>query len=145
MISKRIQAVQPAATLAMSRMAKDMQAQGIDVINLGVGESDFQTPDNITQAAIKAIENHQTSFYTPTSGLNALKSAIVSQVKTRYAADILIDNVTVTTGAKLSLFALMQVLLNPGDNVVSAAPLWVSYVEQIKLASGKLQIGRAHV
>lgn len=138
MISKRIQAVQPAATLAMSRMAKDMQAQGIDVINLGVGESDFQTPDNITQAAIKAIENHQTSFYTPTSGLNALKSAIVSQVKTRYAADILIDNVTVTTGAKLSLFALMQVLLNPGDNVVSAAPLWVSYVEQIKLASGKL-------
>ena len=70
MISERAQSVEAAATLAMSRLAKEMQAQGIDVINLGVGESDFQTPEHIAQAAIAAIQAHQTSFYTPTSGLN---------------------------------------------------------------------------
>ena len=139
MISERAQAVEAAATLAMSRLAKAMQADGIDVINLGVGESDFQTPEHIAQAAIAAIEAHQTSFYTPTSGLDALKQAIVDHVQQRYDATIARNNVTVTTGAKLSLYALMQVLLNPGDVVVAAAPLWVSYVEQIKLAGGQLQ------
>lgn len=139
MISERAQAVQPAATLAMSRLAKEMQADGIDVINLGVGESDFQTPEHIAQAAIAAIQAHQTSFYTPTSGLNALKQAIVDQMAQRYDAALGLNNVTVTTGAKLSLYALMQVLLNPDDVVVAAAPLWVSYVEQIKLAGGQLQ------
>ena len=116
MISERAQAVEAAATLAMSRLAKEMQAQGIDVINLGVGESDFQTPEHIAQAAISAIQAHQTSFYTPTSGLDTLKQAIVDDVKQRYDATITRNNVTVTTGAKLSLYALMQVLLNPDDD-----------------------------
>ena len=138
MISERAKTVEAAATLAMSKLAKDMQANGIDVINLGVGESNFQTPKHIAQAAIQAIQAEQTSFYTPTSGIKALKQAIVDQVKQRFDADIALNNVTVTTGAKLSLYALMQVLVNPGDIVVAAAPLWVSYVEQIKLAGGIL-------
>lgn len=138
MISERAKTVEAAATLAMSKLAKDMQANGIDVINLGVGESNFQTPKHIAQAAIQAIQSEQTSFYTPTSGIGALKQAIVDQVKQRFDAKIALNNVTVTTGAKLSLYALMQVLVNPGDTVVAAAPLWVSYVEQIKLAGGIL-------
>lgn len=136
MISKKAAQVQPAATLAMSGLAKDMQADGIDVINLGVGESDFQTPKHIAEAAISAIKLNKTSFYTPTSGVKELKQAIVNQVAQRYHADIALNNVTVTTGAKLSLYVLMQTLLNPNDIVVAAAPLWVSYIEQIKLAGG---------
>ncbi|MBZ6001103.1 MAG: pyridoxal phosphate-dependent aminotransferase [Leuconostoc gelidum] len=136
MISEKAKAVQPAATLAMSKLAKDMQAEGIDVINLGVGESDFQTPKHIAEAAISAIESNKTSFYTPTSGVKELKQAIVNQVAKRYQASIELKNVTVTTGAKLSLYVLMQTLLNPNDIVVAAAPLWVSYIEQIKLAGG---------
>ena len=136
MISEKAKAVQPAATLAMSKLAKDMQAEGIDVINLGVGESDFQTPKHIAEAAVSAIESNKTSFYTPTSGVKELKQAIVNQVAKRYQASIELKNVTVTTGAKLSLYVLMQTLLNPNDIVVAAAPLWVSYIEQIKLAGG---------
>ncbi len=136
MISEKAKAVQPAATLAMSKLAKDMQAEGIDVINLGVGESDFQTPKHIAEAAISAIESNKTSFYTPTSGVKELKQAIVNQVAKRYQASIELKNVTVTTGAKLSLYVLMQTLLNPNDIVVAATPLWVSYIEQIKLAGG---------
>ncbi|MGO3317712.1 MAG: pyridoxal phosphate-dependent aminotransferase [Leuconostoc carnosum] len=144
MISKRAQAISPAATLAMSKLAKDMQTDGIDVINLGVGESDFQTPENITTAAIAAIQADKTSFYTPAGGLDELKQAIVDDVKRRYDAVIARNNVVVTTGAKLSLYALMQVLINPNDVVVSAAPLWVSYVEQIKLAGGQLKTIQAN-
>lgn len=140
MISERAKKVEAAATLAMSKLAKDMQAKGIDVINLGVGESNFQTPKHIAQAAISAIQSEKTSFYTPTSGITILKQAIIDQVKQRFDADIALNNVTVTTGAKLSLYALMQVLVNPEDIVVAAAPLWVSYVEQIKLAGGRLHI-----
>ncbi|CAM3062877.1 pyridoxal phosphate-dependent aminotransferase [Leuconostoc gasicomitatum] len=136
MVSEKAKAVQPAATLAMSKLAKDMQAEGIDVINLGVGESDFQTPKHIAEAAVSAIESNKTSFYTPTSGVKELKQAIVNQVAKRYQASIELKNVTVTTGAKLSLYVLMQTLLNPNDIVVAAAPLWVSYIEQIKLAGG---------
>ena len=136
MVSEKARAVQPAATLAMSKLAKDMQAEGIDVINLGVGESDFQTPKHIAEAAISAIESNKTSFYTPTSGVKELKQAIVNQVAKRYQASIELKNVTVTTGAKLSLYVLMQTLLNPNDIVVAATPLWVSYIEQIKLAGG---------
>ena len=136
MVSEKAKAVQPAATLAMSKLAKDMQAEGIDVINLGVGESDFQTPKHIAEAAISAIESNKTSFYTPTSGVKEFKQAIVNQVAKRYQASIELKNVTVTTGAKLSLYVLMQTLLNPNDIVVAATPLWVSYIEQIKLAGG---------
>lgn len=136
--SNRVNAITASPTLVMNGLAKQMQAEGIDVINLGVGEPDFQTPKNISDAAIEAIQAQKTSFYTPASGLPALKQAIVENVSQRYEAAITTQNVSVTTGAKLSLYVLMQVLLNPGDTVVTAAPEWVSYVEQIKLAGGEL-------
>ncbi|MFT8539580.1 MAG: pyridoxal phosphate-dependent aminotransferase [Leuconostoc mesenteroides] len=136
--SNRVNAITASPTLAMNGLAKQMQEEGIDVINLGVGEPDFQTPKNISDAAIEAIQAQKTSFYTPASGLPALKQAIVENVSKRYEAAITTQNVSVTTGAKLSLYVLMQVLLNPGDTVVTAAPEWVSYVEQIKLAGGEL-------
>ncbi|QEA58520.1 pyridoxal phosphate-dependent aminotransferase [Leuconostoc koreense] len=136
--SNRVAAITASPTLAMNALAKQMQAEGIDVINLGVGEPDFQTPKNISDAAIEAIQAQKTSFYTPASGLLGLKQAIVKNVDQRYKSGITTQNVSVTTGAKLSLYVLMQVLLNPGDAVVTAAPEWVSYVEQIKLAGGEL-------
>ncbi|MGO0154109.1 pyridoxal phosphate-dependent aminotransferase [Leuconostoc mesenteroides] len=136
--SNRVAAITASPTLAMNALAKQMQTDGIDVINLGVGEPDFQTPKNISDAAIEAIQAQKTSFYTPASGLLALKQAIVENVAQRYKSGITTQNVSVTTGAKLSLYVLMQVLLNPGDAVVTAAPEWVSYVEQIKLAGGEL-------
>lgn len=138
-LSKRISELTPSPTLAMNKKAKEMQAEGIDIINLGVGEPDFQTPDEIAEGAIQAIQAQKTSFYTATSGITELKSAIVSTVKTRYNATISPQNVTVTTGGKLSLYALMQTLLDPGDSVVTAAPYWVSYQEQVKLAGGFLE------
>lgn len=138
-LSKRISELTPSPTLAMNKQAKEMQAEGIDIINLGVGEPDFQTPDEIAEGAIQAIQAQKTSFYTATSGITELKSAIVSTVKTRYNATISPQNVTVTTGGKLSLYALMQTLLDPGDSVVTAAPYWVSYQEQVKLAGGLLE------
>ncbi len=138
-LSKRISELTPSPTLAMNKKAKEMQAEGIDIINLGVGEPDFQTPDEIAEGAIQAIQAQKTSFYTATSGITELKSAIVSTVKTRYNATISPRNVTVTTGGKLSLYALMQTLLDPGDSVVTAAPYWVSYQEQVKLAGGLLE------
>lgn len=138
-LSKRISELTPSPTLAMNKKAKEMQAEGIDIINLGVGEPDFQTPDEIAEGAIQAIQAQKTSFYTATSGITELKSAIVSTVKTRYNATISPRNVTVTTGGKLSLYALMQTLLDPGDSVVTAAPYWVSYQEQVKLAGGFLE------
>lgn len=138
-LSKRISELTPSPTLAMNKKAKEMQAEGIDIINLGVGEPDFQTPDEIAEGAIQAIQAQKTSFYTATSGITELKSAIVSTVKDRYNATISPQNVTVTTGGKLSLYALMQTLLDPGDSVVTAAPYWVSYQEQVKLAGGLLE------
>lgn len=138
-LSKRISELTPSPTLAMNKKAKEMQAEGIDIINLGVGEPDFQTPDEIAEGAIQAIQAQKTSFYTATSGITELKSAIVSTVKDRYNATISPQNVTVTTGGKLSLYALMQTLLDPGDSVVTAAPYWVSYQEQVKLAGGFLE------
>lgn len=135
-LSQRVQAVTPSPTLVVSRKAKEMQAQGIDVINLGMGEPDFPTPGHIDEGAIEAIETDKTSFYTAASGMPELRQAIAARMSQRYGADLTADNVTVTTGAKLSLYVLMQTLVNPGDWVVTARPQWVSYVEQVKLAGG---------
>lgn len=134
--SKRTQAVQPSATLAVSKKAKQMAAEGIDVINLGVGEPDFTTPKAISEAAIEAIEGGQTSFYTPVGGILPLREAIAEQMTEKTGQVLSPNQVTVTSGAKLSLYTIMQVLLNPGDQVVMPEPYWVSYVEQVRLAGG---------
>lgn len=134
--SKRAQAVQPSATLAVSKKAKQMASEGIDVINLGVGEPDFTTPKAISEAAIEAIEGGQTSFYTPVGGILPLREAIAEQTTKKTGQALSPSQVTVTSGAKLSLYTIMQVLLNPGDQVVMPEPYWVSYVEQVRLAGG---------
>ncbi|WP_282803586.1 pyridoxal phosphate-dependent aminotransferase [Secundilactobacillus kimchicus] len=135
-LSNRISQIQPSATLKVSGKAKQMIANGIDVINLGIGEPDFQTPDNIKQAAIAAIQTGKASFYTPAAGLPRLREAIANVTATDYGISVDQTNVAVTTGAKMALYGTFQAILNPGDGVLLPEPYWVSYAEQIKLAGG---------
>ncbi|WP_268913084.1 pyridoxal phosphate-dependent aminotransferase [Lentilactobacillus sp. SPB1-3] len=132
--SKRSLAVKPSATVKVSNKAKQMIADGIDVINLGIGEPDFQTPDSIDQAAIEAINSGKASFYTPASGLSALKDAISQRIKADFDVFYSPDNISVTNGAKMALYTLMQVLVDEGDEVLIPKPGWVSYEQQIVLA-----------
>jgi len=135
-LSRKVMQIQPSATLKISSQAKQMLADGIDVINLGIGEPDYQTPDNIKQAAIESIQNGQASFYTPATGLPALKQAISQRIETDHGYHFDPSQIVVTNGAKLALFTLFQVIINPGDEVLLPVPYWVSYSEQVKLANG---------
>ncbi len=135
-LSRKVMQIQPSATLKISATAKQMIADGVDVINLGIGEPDYQTPDNIKQAAIDSIQNGQASFYTPATGLAALKKAISGRIEADHHYHFDPSQIVVTDGAKMALFTLFQVILNPGDEVLLPVPYWVSYSEQVKLASG---------
>lgn len=134
--SQRILNVQPSATLALSAKAKAMQAQGIDVLNLTVGEPDFNTPTHIHQAAIKAIADNQADSYTAATGIFPLREAVANFNNQQHGTNFTAKNVVVTVGGKFALYALSQVLLNPGDEVLIPLPAWVSYSEQVKLAGG---------
>lgn len=135
MISKRASQINPSLTLAISAKAKEMKANGIDVISFGAGEPDFDTPENVKEAAIQAIRNGFTK-YTTTSGIPELKDAICKKFERDNHLSYKRENILVSTGAKQCLFNLMQVLLNPGDRVVLPVPYWVSYEEMVKLAGG---------
>lgn len=136
-LSNRSQQLQPSATMKISAQAKQMVADGIDVINLSIGEPDFETPDNIKQAAIAAINDGHASFYTPAAGLPQLRSAIADRTAADYQLTGLTGkNVAVTTGAKMALYSVFQTILDSGDEVLLPEPYWVSYAEQIKLAGG---------
>ena len=135
-ISKRVMQIQPSATLELSAKAKQMKSEGIDVINLGVGEPDFNTPKNIKAAAIKAIEEGKSDFYTPATGINELKQAICARIAADFGVNYEQNQVAVTVGGKFSLYVLAQTLLDEGDEVLIPLPYWVSYGEQIKLAGG---------
>ncbi|WP_461243534.1 pyridoxal phosphate-dependent aminotransferase [Secundilactobacillus muriivasis] len=136
-LSNRSQQLQPSATMKISAQAKQMVADGIDVINLSIGEPDFETPDNIKQAAIAAINDGHASFYTPAAGLPQLRAAIADRTAADYQLTGLTGkNVAVTTGAKMALYSVFQTILDPGDEVLLPEPYWVSYAEQIKLAGG---------
>ncbi|MBS9335870.1 pyridoxal phosphate-dependent aminotransferase [Fructobacillus papyrifericola] len=137
--SKRAQALQPSATLAVSKKAKEMAAAGEDVINLGMGEPDFETPKPIAAAAVAAIQSGQTSFYTPVGGTLSLRKGIAQLAERLTGQELSAKQVTVTTGAKMALYALSQILVNPGDLVVAAKPYWVSYAEQVGLAGGRFE------
>ena len=135
-LAKRILNVAPSATLALSNQTKDLKAKGADVIDLSIGQPDFSTPKAIDDAAIAAIQAGNASFYTAATGIPELKQAISDRI---FAQDgIRYDHrqIVATTGAKFALYALFQVFLNPGDEVLIPVPYWVSYEEQIKLASG---------
>ncbi|MCD2255845.1 pyridoxal phosphate-dependent aminotransferase [Agrilactobacillus fermenti] len=135
--SKNVTQVQPSATLALSSKAKAKKALGLDVIDLSIGQPDFETPENIESAAIAAIKAGRVSGYTSASGLPELKQAVIDKIKSIYGVTYQQSQVLITTGAKFALYAAFQVLLNAGDEVLIPTPAWVSYVEQVKLAGGK--------
>ena len=136
-LSNRAQGVSPSATLATGQRAQALQAQGIDVINLSVGQLDYATPQAIKDAAVAAIQADQVNGYTATEGVLPLRQAIAANLATLHDIHVAPQQVVVTTGAKMALYALFQVLLNPGDAVLLPAPYWVSYSEQVKLAGGQ--------
>ena len=136
MISNRASEIEASPTLAIDAKAKSMRKNGIHVINFSVGEPDFPTPENVKEAAIKAI-NENFTYYTPASGISDLREALTEKLKTFNGLDYNPDQISISCGGKHSLFNIMQVILNPGDEVLLPVPYWVSYFEQIKLAGGK--------
>ncbi len=135
-ISQRLQAMAPSATLAMSQKSNELKAQGVDVINLSVGEPDFFTPDHIKEAAKKAVDDNF-SFYTPVSGYLSLRKAISAKLKGENGVDYAPEQIVVGNGAKHELCNVVMAVINPGDEVVIPTPAWVSYVQMVKLAGGK--------
>jgi len=134
-VSDRIASLSPSETLAMSQKSSELAAQGIDVINLSVGEPDFYTPDHIKAAAKKAIDDNF-SFYSPVPGYMDLRKAIVAKLKKENGLDYTTDQIVVSSGAKQSVCNAVLSIIDPGDEVVVPAPYWVSYVEMVKLAEG---------
>ncbi len=134
-ISKKAQAVSPSSTLYIDSKFKAMKAQGIDVVGFGTGEPDFDTPQHIKDAAIKALENGMTK-YTPASGTPALKEAICRKLKRDNGLDYTPANIVVSNGAKHSLMNVFTAICNPGDEIIIPAPYWVSYPEMVALADG---------
>jgi len=135
-LSDRVQRVKPSPTLAMSALAQKMKAEGRDVINLGVGEPDFGTPDHIKAAGIAAINNNKTG-YTQVDGIPELKSAIINKLKRDNDFDYEADQILVSCGGKQSFYNLCQAMINSGDEVIIPAPYWVSYPDMVLLAGGK--------
>ena len=134
-LSDRLQRLAPSATLAMSQKSSEMKAQGIDVINMSVGEPDFNTPDHIKEAAKKAIDENY-SRYSPVPGYPDLRKAIVTKLKNENNLDYSVNEVLVSNGAKQSVCNTIMALVNPGDEVIIPAPYWVSYPQMAKLAGG---------
>lgn len=135
-LSERLNRLAPSATLAMSQRSSEMQALGIDIINLSVGEPDFNTPKHIKEAAKKAIDNNY-SHYSPVAGYKWLRDAIVEKLKkenglNNYSA----EQIVVSNGAKQSVCNALMALVNDGDEVIVPAPYWVSYPQMVKLAGG---------
>ena len=135
-LSDRVQRVKPSPTLAMSALAQKMKAEGRDVINLGVGEPDFGTPDHIKKAGIAAINNNKTG-YTQVDGIPELKAAITAKLKRDNDLDYDADQILVSCGGKQSCYNLCQAMLNKCDEVIIPAPYWVSYPDMVLLAGGK--------
>ncbi len=135
-LSKRILNLEPSPTFAVDALVKELQKKGSSVINLGIGEPDFETPSHIKTAAIKAIRDGFT-HYTATSGIPELKEAIVSKFKNDNQIHYQPDQIIVGSGSKPLLYCAFQVLCNPVDEVIVPTPAWSSYVEQIKLAGAK--------
>jgi len=134
-LSDRINNLSTSQTLAMAALARELKAQGRDIISLSLGEPDFNTPDFIKEAAKKAIDENY-STYTPVDGYIELKEAICKKFKRDNNLDYKPGNIVVSTGAKQSLYNIAQVMLNEGDEVILPAPYWVSYYEIIKLSGG---------
>lgn len=135
-LSDRLQRLAPSATLAMSQKSSEMKAQGIDVINMSVGEPDFNTPDHIKQAAKLAIDENY-SRYSPVPGYPDLRQAIARKLERENHLHYLPAEILVSNGAKQSVCNTVMALINPGDEVIIPAPYWVSYPQMVLLAGGK--------
>ena len=134
-LSDRLQRLAPSATLAMSQKSSEMKAQGIDVINMSVGEPDFNTPDHIKEAAKKAVDDNF-SRYSPVPGYPDLRKAIVAKLKNENGLDYTMNEVLVSNGAKQSVCNTVMALVNDGEEVIIPAPYWVSYPQMVKMAGG---------
>jgi len=128
--------VKPSATLEITTKAKMMRAKGIDVVGLGAGEPDFDTPKHIKEALVKALEE-KFIYYTPALGIPELREAVVEKLKKENGIDYSIDEIIVTSGAKQALFEAVLALINPGDEVLLPDPCWVSYEPMVQIAGGK--------
>lgn len=134
-LSNRVQQVKPSPTLAITALAAQLRAEGKDVIGLGAGEPDFDTPEHIKQAAQDAINNGKTK-YTPVDGTPSLKAAIINKFQRDNGLEYTPEQILVSCGGKQSFFNLAQAIINPGDEVVIPAPYWVSYPDMVLLADG---------
>ena len=134
-LSDRLNRLAPSATLAMSQKSSELKAQGVDVINMSVGEPDFNTPDHIKEAAIKAVEENWTR-YSPVPGYPSLKEAIVGKLKRENNLDYKPSQILVSNGAKQSVCNTIMALINAGDEVIVPAPYWVSYPQMVLMADG---------
>ncbi len=134
-LSERLQRLQPSATLAMSQRSSELKAQGVDVINMSVGEPDFNTPDHIKEAAKRAIDENW-SRYSPVPGYPELKNAIVAKLKNENCLDYKPSQILCSNGAKQSVCNTVMALVNAGDEVIIPAPYWVSYPQMVLLAEG---------
>ena len=143
-LSDRVQAVKPSPTLAVTALANQLRAEGRDVIGLGAGEPDFDTPEHIKQAAIEAIRAGKTK-YTAVDGTVELKQAIIDKFARDNGFDYELNQVLVSCGGKQSFYNLCQAVTNPGDEVIIPAPYWVSYPDMVLLAGGKPVIVEAGI
>lgn len=134
-LSKKATGVKPSSTLAITAKAKALKAQGVDVVGFGAGEPDFNTPENISNAAIQAIKDGFTK-YTPASGIDALKEAISRKFKDFNKLEYAPDQIVISNGGKHALTNIFTAILNEGDEVIIPAPFWLSYPEIVKLAGG---------
>ncbi len=136
LLSKKTQQFKSSFTFAVAKRARELQAQGVDVINLGIGEPDFNTPAYIKQAAIMAMEKNHTK-YTAIDGIPALKQSIIKKFATENNLHYELDQIMVSNGAKQCLYNAMQALLNPGEEVIIPEPYWSSYPDMVRLAGGQ--------
>lgn len=134
-LSDRLNRLSPSATLAMSQRSSELKAQGVDIINLSVGEPDFNTPDHIKEAAIQAVQDNWTR-YSPVPGYPELKKAIAAKLKNENGLDYQPSQILCSNGAKQSVCNTIMALVNPGDEVIIPAPYWVSYPQMVLLAEG---------
>ena len=135
-LSDCLKRLSPSATLAMSQKSNEMKANGIDVINMSVGEPDFNTPDHIKEAAKKAVDDNF-SRYSPVPGYVDLRKAIVEKLKNENQLEYGVTEISVSNGAKQCVCNAVLALVNPGEEVIIPAPYWVSYPEMVEIAGGK--------
>src|SRR5262252_6857171 len=137
LLAERLKRIKPSATMAVTDKARALKASGRDVIGLGAGEPDFDTPENIKRAAIRAIEAGKAAKYTAVEGLAELKAAIARKFKRENGLDYKPSQIIVGTGGKQVLFNAFAATLDPGDEVVIPAPYWVSYPDMVLLSGGE--------